>query len=241
MTSSLSPMLLLHISGAVVGLLSGFFSMVMRKGSGLHRAAGQIFFGSMVLMSTTAAYVALFERPNKLNMVVGLLTCYLVVTAWRAGRRREGATGRADVVALLYIGMVTTTAYTYGFVAASSPTGTKDQMPAGIYFVFGTVSLLCTVTDIRMLRRGTLAGAHRLVRHLWRMCLALLIATVSFYPGQAKLFPAWLRETNLLMVPHVLLIGTMIFYAIRVRRTRKRAQKNAVIPVSTELHGGAAA
>ena len=56
------------------------------------------------------------------------------------------------------------------------------------------------------------------------MSLALLFATASFYPGQARLFPKWLRATNLLYIPHVLLIGAMFFFLYRFS-ARKRVQQ----------------
>jgi hypothetical protein len=59
------------------------------------------------------------------------------------------------------------------------------------------------------------------------MSVVLLFATASFYPGQARLFPTWLRATNLLYIPHVLLIGTMFFFLYRYSR-RKRVLRNFV-------------
>ena len=110
----------------------------------------------------------------------------------------------------------------WGFQAAGSPRGMKDGMPAFLYFLFGSGALLCAALDVRMLRRGGFVGPKRILRHLGRMCFALLIATVSFYPGQAKLFPASVKATNLLFVPHVLLIGSMIFWTVRMRRRSKK-------------------
>ncbi|HEX8153194.1 MAG TPA: hypothetical protein VF698_08725 [Thermoanaerobaculia bacterium] len=217
----LSPLLLLHICGAVVGLLSGAMAMVFRKGSGLHGAAGTVFFVSMLLMSSSGAYIAAFLKPNTLNVVAALLTFYLVSTAWWAARQRTGRTGAFDVTALLLAVSVALLGLSSGFQAANSVKGTKDGMTAAPYFVFGTIALLCSVTDIRVLKSGGAVGARRIARHLWRMSLALLIATLSFYPGQAKLFPRWLRDTNVLLVPHVLLIGAMVFALYRVRG-RKR-------------------
>jgi uncharacterized membrane protein len=225
-------LLIVHICGAVVGLLSGFTAMFLRKGSGLHAAAGTVFFVSMVTMTTTAAYIATFYHPIAINVIAALLTLYLVVTARRAAKQRDGRTGMFDVGALLFILAVGVGGIATGLVAASSPTGAKHGIPSPVYFVFGTVALLCAISDIRMLKRGGVVGQQRIVRHLWRMSLALLIATLSFYPGQAKLFPKWFRETNLLFVPHVLLIGSMLFYKIRVGR-RKRLQQAAPITVST--------
>jgi hypothetical protein len=79
-----------------------------------------------------------------------------------------------------------------------------------------------------MIVRGGVFGARRIARHLWRMCMALLFAALSFYPGQARLFPKWLRETNLLYVPAVLLVGAMLFSLYRVS-IRKRVLQNRVI------------
>jgi uncharacterized membrane protein len=231
----LTPLLLLHISCAAVGLLSGFMAVAFRKGSGLHGAAGNVFFVSMLTMSASAAYIAAFLKPNMMNVVAALLTFYLVSTAWRAAKRRDGGTNIFDRGALLFALAVGSAGVAFGFEAANSPTGSKDGIPAALYFIFGSVALLFAVSDVRMFVRGGVFGAQRIARHLLRMCLALLIATLSFFPGQARLFPRWLRATNFLYVPHVLLIGAMLFWLYRVS-VRKRLPQNKVIGVR---HGDA--
>jgi uncharacterized membrane protein len=222
-----SPLLLIHIAGATIGLLSGYMAMIFRKGSGLHGAAGTTFFVSMIAMSTTAAYVAAFERPIPINVVGALLTLYLVTTAWRAAKRREGKPDAFDMAAFVFVLADGVAAYALGIAVANGAIA-RHGIPAPVYFVFGTVALLCAVSDLRMFKRGGAFGPRRVARHLWRMCLALLIATLSFYPGQAKLFPRWLRDTNLLMVPAVLLIGSMLLHGLRNRR--KRVAAMAAIP-----------
>jgi len=222
-------LLFVHVCGASIGLISGFMAMLLRKGSGLHGAAGTVFYVSMIAMSTTAAYVAAFYRPVLLNMVVALLTFYLVVTAWRAARYRDGRVGRLDVVAMIYVLALSMTAYSGGIDALDNPRFAKDGLPGPIYFVFGTVALICAMTDFRMLRRGSAAGTFRLARHLWRMSGALLIATLSFYPGQARILPPSVRELGgVLYIPHIFLAGSMLFWMWRVKR-RKRVQQSAVV------------
>ena len=222
------PLTILHVFAATVGLLSGFLAMAFRKGSGWHGAAGTVFFVSMLTMASSAAYMAGFLKPNKINVVASLLTLYLVVTARRAARRKDGTTDLADRVALLFAAGVSAAGFWFGLEAASSPNGMKDGIPAVVYFVFGSVALLCAVSDVRALLLGGVVGGRRVARHLLRMSGALLIATMSLYPGQARLFPLWLRETNLLFAPHVLLIGSMIFWTVRVRG-RMRARRDAEI------------
>ncbi len=222
--SLLTFFILVHVVGATVGLLSGFMAMSLRKGSGWHGAAGSVFFVSMLVMTASGAYVAAFLRPNRLNLVVSMLTAYLVVTAWRAARRREIVAGKFDAAGMVFVFVVALMAF------AAGVDGTH-RMPRAAYFIFGTIALLCAKTDLRMLRARGAAGTQRLVRHLWRMSLALLIATFSFYPGQAKLFPRWLRDTNVLVLPHLLLIGAMVFWMWKMRRRKRVPQVVDAHPV----------
>jgi len=217
---------LVHVCCATVGLLSGYLTMAFRKGSGLHGAAGNVFSVSMLIATGASACMA-FMRSNSGNFIGSVLTFYLVATAWVAAKRRDGKPGIFDLGALLFALAIGAAGATWGFEAASSQTGWKDGYPALLYFVFGAIALLFAASDVRMVVRGGVTGAKRIVRHLLRMCMALLFAQLFFYPGQAKLFPLWLRETNLLYVPAVLLTGAMLFWLYRMS-VRKRAPQYKV-------------
>jgi hypothetical protein len=223
-----TALIMLHICGAIVGLLSGFTAMAFRKGSGLHGTAGNVFFVSMLSMSAAGAYMAAFLKPNNGNVMGGVLTFYLVATGWMAARRRDREVGIFDLSALLVALAIGAAAVTWGLEAARSQTGLKDGYPPFLYFVFGSIALLFAASDVRMIVRGGVVGAQRIARHLWRMCLALLFAMVSFYPSRAHLFPKWFNDTNLLYVPHVLLIGATFFWLVRVS-VRKRVPQNRVM------------
>jgi uncharacterized membrane protein len=212
-----TALLLVHICGAVTGLISGFMAMLFRKGSGVHAVAGNVFVAAMLAMSGTGAYIAQFQSPNRLNVLVAVLTFYLVATSRVAARRREGKVGMFDWIALLVVAADGTAGIIWGLQGA-------DGMPVVAYFIFGTIALLCARADVLMIMRGGVTGPKRIARHLLRMSTALLIVTFSLYPGQAKLFSAAVRETNLLFIPHVLLLGAMIFYSVRVRRTKSHAR-----------------
>jgi hypothetical protein len=104
-----------------------------------------------------------------------------------------------------------------------------------MYFFMGSVPLLAAAGDIRMLVRGGISGRQRLVRHLWRMCFGLFIATGSFFLGQQQVFPAWLRRTNILFVPAILPLILLIFWLIRVRLTKR----GVGVYVAREMEAGA--
>jgi hypothetical protein len=221
-------LILLHVCSAAVALLSGFTAMAFRKGAGSHAVAGSIFVVSMLSMSGLGAYMAAFMKPNNGNVLGGALSFYLVATGWMAARRRDRNVGPFDFSALFVALAIGIAGVTWGLQAVSSPTGLKDGYRPGLYFVFASIALLFAAADVRMVIRGGFSGAQRIARHLWRMCLALLFATVSLYPGQARLFPASWRATNFLFVPHVLLIGAMLFGLYRVS-ARKRLRQPKVI------------
>lgn len=210
-----SPLLFLHICGGGVGLLSGAAAMSFRKGSRAHGVAGNVFFVSMLLMSGSGAYMALMKSQMN-NVFGGVLTFYLVATAWLTARRRDGKPGVFDWGALLVAIAIGAAILTYGVEAAKSPTGSKDGIPAGMYFFLASVALISVVGDVRMLVRGGIWGTQRLARHLWRMSFAWFVASSSLFLARPHLFPVLMRATGVLFILGVLPLGLMIFWLIRV-------------------------
>jgi hypothetical protein len=60
---------------------------------------------------------------------------------------------------------------------------------------------------------------------LWRMCLAMFIATASFFLGQAKVLPESMRIFPLLAIPVVLVLILMFYWWVRVSFTRRIPQR----------------
>jgi hypothetical protein len=211
-----SPLLLLHIIGGALGILSGFVAVSLRKGSRWHGMAGNVFFISMLTMSSCGTYMALMKSQAS-NVFGGLLTFYMVATAWVTARRRDGGTGIYGWVGLLAALALGAVMVTFGVEAATSQAGTKAGMPAAMYFVFGSLALLAAAGDARMLLRGGVFGVQRIARHLWRMCFALFAASGSLFLARPHLFPAVLSRTHVLSVLGFLPAILMIYWLIRVR------------------------
>ncbi len=214
-----SAFLTLHICGAIIGLLSGTAALIFRKGSRPHRTAGNIFFVSMLIMSASGAFIAAFLKPNMGNVFGGVVTFYLVGTGWVTVLRKEGETGLVEFGLLLVALAAGGGGVLYGWEAAHSATGLKEGYPPAPYLVFGALSLWSAAFDVRMLVRGGLSGAPRIARHLWRMCVAFLIAAFSFFLGKQQHFPAAIRGSQALNAPMILIMIVMIYWLIRVRIT----------------------
>jgi len=206
----------LHIVSGTLGMLSGFVAVFLRKGSRRHGIAGSVFVISMMSLSLTGVYLALMKsQPG--NVIGGTLTFYLVTTAWLTAKRQAGKPGILDWGALLLVLALASVEMTWGTEAAMSPTGLKYDYPPGPFFFMGSVAVLAAVGDIRMMVRRGIAGTQRIVRHLWRMCFALFIASASIFLARQHLFPAFMRKTGMLALLSFLPLGLLIFWMIWVR------------------------
>ncbi|HVI31133.1 hypothetical protein [Phenylobacterium sp.] len=219
------PAIALHIAGGALGILSGFWALAVRKGGDAHRLAGRVFFAAMLAMAGFALVVAAL-RVQKLNAIAAAFTLYLVVTAWTAVRRPAATPSRLEPWAALWAVAVSAAGFGIGGLIASTPGGLADGDPTSgldpaIYYAFGVLAAFAALMDVRVIRRGGLAGPARTSRHLWRMCLALFIAAGSFFFGQADEVPAALRGPHL-AVPPFAALGALAFWMLKVRLPRRR-------------------
>src|SRR6476660_1047907 len=89
-----------HVGCGTAGLVSGTVAAFAPKGKRLHRAAGTVFFVSMLVMATFAAWLAIVIPGQMSNLLGAILTFYLVATGWLTVRQKERTVGRAEKFAL---------------------------------------------------------------------------------------------------------------------------------------------
>ena len=209
------PLLVLHILGGSIGLMAGTVAMIARKGDRPHPVSGNIFTIAMLTLATSGLWLAILKSQIS-NVIASVLTFYLIGSAWLAGRRSEGA-GPLDWAGLFVCMASAAGVLTLGFRAVLNGKGTDNGAPAIMSFIFAGILLLAAFGDVRLLARGGISGRPRIVRHFWRMCVGLFIATGSFFLGQPQVFPPALRGSIYLVVPALLPLPLMIFWLIRVR------------------------
>ena len=210
--------LFLHIAGGTVGIISGAIALLARKGGRLHRAAGTVFLVSMLTMATIGAATSPFlPVPSMPNVVAGTLTLYLVATGWVAIKRENGRIGRFEKSGLGVALAIVAAGATFILMAMNSPTGTVGKTPPQAFYVFAIVGAIAAAGDLKMILRGGLSGSARIARHLWRMSAALTIASGSFFLGQQRIMPVFIRGSPWLFAPVIAPLLLMLFWLIRVR------------------------
>lgn len=207
-----ATVLYLHIGAGGLALISGAVSGLAKKGSQLHRRSGTVFVVSMLIMATIGAAVSPFLQPPQwVNVVAGVFTLYLVISAWLTVKHRDPA---GPIAVATFCAGVGVALAAFAIALGAIPAEKGDSGPA---MMFALVVTLAAIGDLRMIVNRALNATQRLFRHLWRMCYALAIAAGSLFLGQPQVFPEQVRGTGLLFIPVVAVLGLMVFWMIRVR------------------------
>ncbi len=207
----MNPLLMAHIAGGLIAILAGIAAVAARKGSRLHANAGTWFAVSMLFLGVTATILARMKVEPESGLG-GILTCYFVATSWVTARRRDGTTGKFEIVACL-LALGTGAAIAWGGLmgAATTPAG------RGPVFAIAAFCLLAGLLDLNVVLRGKMTAAQRLSRHLWRMCFAFFIATGSFFLGQQDVMPISVRGSPILFALAFAPFAVMLFWLVRLR------------------------
>jgi uncharacterized membrane protein len=208
--------LIVHILGGSVALLAGAGALIVRKGGALHGQVGTLFLGSMLVLAGSGAVMAALAVERG-TMIIGILTCYLVITSWATARRRERRRGAFDWLAFAVALGCALAMLSFGMIGVNSAEGKFDSLPGAVHFPFAALAALAAALDLNFMLRRDDPGVRRIARHLWRMCAALLIAAFSFFLGQQKVMPVAVRGSPFLFLPPLATFAAMLFWLLRLR------------------------
>lgn len=215
----------LHIVAAGLGLIAGFVALFAAKGATIHRRTGTVFVYAIAAMCSSAVIIAV-QKGQTTNVVAGVLTAYLTVTALTTVGARSARVRTMEIVLALVALGFGLAMLTFGLEALASASGRKFGFPPFPFFMFATIGLLGSLGDYRMIRAGGLRGAPRLRRHLWRMCTALAITAASFFSIRARvarIFPEPFLNPWARALPVLIVLAAMCYWLwrVRVRRTAR--------------------
>lgn len=205
----MNPLLVLHILGGAVAIVSGFLALFVGKGSTLHRRSGEVFVGAMVVLGLSAVPLG--------NVVGGFMAAYFVCTAFTTVRPVSRQFEIGLMLFALAMGLLTV-----GDGVATLLEGKmfKAGVPVPMTLFLGTVLLLSAWGDYKLIRRGPLRGSPRIIRHLWRMCFSLWIAAGSFFTIRKRvetILPEPFLDLWVRMIPVVLPLLAIFYWLWRIK------------------------
>jgi hypothetical protein len=206
MDAFVSVILPFHIVAGGLAIVFGFIALFAAKGGATHRRLGMYFVYAMVVMALGGAVMALKPEGSPTNVVAGLATFYLIATAVLTVRRTH-TVGAVDAFAAM-------AAFAIVVMGIRAGTMGRSESPS---FVFAFVMFLAAIGDVRMIRAGGYSGPKRIARHLWRMCVAMVVASGSFFLGPPGRVPDIINIPALLPIPVVTPLLVMAYWMWRVR------------------------
>src|SRR5260221_13174161 len=115
-------LLAIHIIAGTVGLITGFIALFAVKGATLHRKIGIVFVVAMLTMATLGATIAAaFNAAPQINVPVGLLTAYLVITSLVTVRPPASGSRRLNIGLMMLAMALTATLIATGGKMVASP------------------------------------------------------------------------------------------------------------------------
>jgi uncharacterized membrane protein len=222
----MNMLMVIHIAGGLLALPSGAVAVAARKGGRLHARAGTLFFASMLVLGVSASILEPFRTPEPGSPITGLFVCYFIATSWVAARRRDGTTGKFEIVACAAALVMAALMFWSGL------RGDAETLEggAGPVFFAATILLVAGLLDLNAILRRRLTPARRISRHLWRMCFAFFIATGSFFLGQQDVLPAAVRGSPALFVLAFAPFAVMAFWLVRLRFAKALARLKLHVP-----------
>lgn len=225
--------LAVHFAAGLASIVAGATALLVAKGDRLHKQSGLVFTWSMLVLGLTATAIGAYEgRPGQ--VFAGLLTTYMVFTAFTTVRTVPGVGRRFDIALLVVVSLCAAIMLYGGVREWLDPTipvvGRPRIVPP---LIGGSIALLAAIGDVRALHAGGLRGSRRLARHLWRMCLALFIATGSFFLGQMRFIPEPVRNVLVLLVMAFAPLAFLFYWMWRVR---VRGRLAGLVLSATQAH-----
>jgi uncharacterized membrane protein len=217
----------IHIAAGIAAILLGVIAVAVRKGGRAHLAAGMWFAVAMIVLGVTASILEPFRSPTPGSPITGLFVCYFVATSWVSARRRDGRTGKFEMLAAA-VALGTGAVMIWAGVTGRSTT----PVGSGPVFILAGLCLTAGLLDLRVVLRKRLTAGERIRRHLWRMCFAFFIATGSFFVGQQKVMPAAVRGSPVLFVLAFAPFAVMLFWLVRLRFAKMIARLSLRLPTA---------
>lgn len=212
----LSTLLVLHIAGGSIGLVSGTINLIRKKGDKLHKMIGTIFYYGMLITGTTSLLLAAIH-PNHFLFIIGVFTLYLVVTGQRyLAKSRKGSIDSFDRI-ITYAMM----AAAISFITIGTYYLVNSNFFGAVYIVFGGFGLLFVKGDLTYYAGKSRFKNYPLLSHIQRMTGGYIAALTAFLVVNSDKFPEGVPAVAAWLAPTILVVPLIIYWSRRYQVGRK--------------------
>jgi len=198
--------LILHIVGGTIGLLTGTLNIARSKGDKIHRQAGKLFVWAMLTVGFSALVLSAIH-PSYFLFMVGIFTLYMIGTGNRYLFFKQ-----ANKLPSMVDWIITITMALFGFlfVALGIWFLLKSDFFGLVFLTFGSFGLLFVRTDITNYQGKSKAKNYWLLAHLQRMTGGYIAALTAFLVVNAKHSPVQIPPALFWLFPTIILVPLII-------------------------------
>ena len=177
MEDAIQIMIYIHAFFGGMGLITGIGSIIVKKGSSLHKKMGTLFSIGMITSSLISMPIS--WMPNHENLflfLIGLFTIYLVLAGNRAltFKTKEKADWIDKMISgsMLFFSSIMVVIGIYGVL--------NNISFSILHLFFGGFGLLLTIKDFRFFRNSRKTKNAWLISHVGKMIGALIASITAF-------------------------------------------------------------
>ena len=201
--------LTIHIIGGTLGLLSGTYIMISKKGDKRHKLIGKIFAISILGAGICSFALAIIHR-NDFLFAVGVFTIYLAGTGWRYLYLKNIANGQKPKI-IDWALMIFMILGSIVFLIIGTRSMLNKEYFGIIILIFAWRGISFIIEDYKIYRGQITVKNYWLICHLQRMTGAYIASLTAFAvvnaPNKLSFLP-WL-------------LPTVIFVPLLIKWTKK--------------------
>ena len=194
MHTLINILLVLHIIGGFVALITGFIASITAKGKTRHRQSGRLYFWGMTVVFVTAIVIGI-ARERWFLFMVGFFSYYLVVRGYRIlYLKKLGAGQSARWIDWGVAGI----AMTFGLALLVWSFLGAPKGIAPVALVFGVISMGFAARDIQLFVIGPKLKNHWVFGHITSMGAGYIATWTAFVVTNVHFLPpavVWLAPT----------------------------------------------
>lgn len=189
-------LLIIHIIAGSIGLLTGTINIIKKKGDKAHKSVGKFFFYSMLINGFAGFIMSLIHR-NDFLLIVAVFSIYMVATGQRFLSLKQ-LNNEQKPKAIDWILTYTMLVFAFLFITYGSYLLINKVNFGIVLLVFGVVSCLMAIKDIKVYKGNIKEKNYWLLLHIQRMVGSYIAALTAFIVVNNHFLPGivgWLLPT----------------------------------------------
>ena len=189
-------LLIIHIIAGSLGLLTGTINIIKKKGDKAHKNVGKFFFYSMLINGFAGLIMSLIHR-NDFLLIVAVFSIYMVATGQRFLSLKQ-LHKEQKPKAIDWILTYTMLVFAFLFITYGSYLLINKVNFGIVLLVFGVVSCLMAIKDIKVYKGNIKEKNYWLLLHIQRMVGSYIAALTAFIVVNNHFLPGivgWLLPT----------------------------------------------